>query len=371
MAEILLKDAVKTFNNGKLTAVNHFSLECHDHEFIAILGPSGAGKTTTLNLIAGIERLENGQICIGGKDVTDLPPQSRNVSMVFEGYALYPHLTVRENLAFPLKAPVRAEKLTKEQVNNKVEEWAKTIGMLELLDRKPSQLSGGQRQRVSLARALVRSPAPNVILMDEPIAHLDAKLRNSMRAELKRLQKDLGAPIIYVTHDYTEAMAMADRIYVINNGCLQQEGVPREIYNNPVDEFVASTVGEPPMNFIPGRLEHSADGSIFCFREEKLKLPRIESETVQVDLGIRPSEITVTHEKLAESCLKGEIQEILPTGAKQIMEINIQGKMILVKVDRDLSYAKGNFVFLTPAIEKTCLFDSDSKKRLNWIDGGK
>jgi len=352
---------------GSFHALNNVDLAIKKGEFFSLLGPSGCGKTTLLRIIAGFEFPDEGSVLFNDNNVTTMPPNKRCSNTVFQNYALFPHLSVYDNVAFPLKL----KKLNKSLIDERVCEYLRMVQLDTHMDKKPNQLSGGQRQRVSLTRALVRSPAQNLILMDEPIAHLDAKLRNSMRAELKRLQKDLGATIIYVTHDYTEAMAMADRIYVINNGCLQQEGVPREIYNNPVDEFVASTVGEPPMNFIPGRLEHSADGSIFCFREEKLKLPRIESETVQVDLGIRPSEITVTHEKLAESCLKGEIQEILPTGAKQIMEINIQGKMILVKVDRDLSYAKGNFVFLTPAIEKTCLFDSDSKKRLNWIDGGK
>lgn len=370
MAEILLKNAVKKYNNGKVLAVDDLTLECHDREFVAILGPSGAGKTSTLKMIAGIERLDEGQIFIDGKDVTDLPPQVRNVSMVFEGYALYPHLTVRENLAFPLRAPTRSKKLSNEEIREKVEEWAKIVGLDALLDRKTNQLSGGQRQRVSLARALIRSPEPNVILMDEPIAHLDAKLRNSMRAELKRLQKDLGVTIIYVTHDYTEAMAMADRIYVINNGCLMQQGTAKEIYESPANEFVASTVGEPPMNFISGEIKRCTNGLQFAFGESVLQLRDMDIDTEWADLGIRPSEIEIYHEDPGCDCLMGTILEILPTGAKQIMEINVSNRMVLAKVLRDISYQKGQTVYLVPMRDKLRLFHPQTKEILRAAEEG-
>jgi len=225
MADIKIENATKIYD-GNVIAVDGLSLECRDREFLAILGPSGAGKTSTLKMVAGIEKLTDGRLLVGGEDFTETPTQNRNVSMVFESYALYPHMTVRENLEFPLKAPVRVKQFQPEEITRKVDEWAKIVGLYELLDRKPNQLSGGQRQRVSLARALVRSPEPNVILMDEPIAHLDAKLRNDMRTELKHLHRELGATIIYVTHDYIEAMAMADRIAVINKGKLMQVGTP-------------------------------------------------------------------------------------------------------------------------------------------------
>lgn len=371
MAHIVLEHATKRYRNGKITAVEDLSIECRDREFLAILGPSGAGKTSTLKMIAGVEDFTEGRLLIDGVDMTHEPSQRRNVSMVFESYALYPHFTVRENLAFPLKAPARGQKLSKEEIDRTVEHWAEIVGLDQLLDRKPSQLSGGQRQRVSLARALVRSPEPNVILMDEPIAHLDAKLRNSMRAELKRLHQDLGATIIYVTHDYVEAMGMADRIVVINSGRMMQQGTPGEIYEDPVHEFVASTVGEPPMNFLPGDLEEAAEGVCFRFRDQPpLALAARPEQLGPVDLGIRPSEIQVLREPPGGGYLRGRIERILPTGAKQIMEINVSRSMVLVKVPRDLSYQRGEEVYLLPAQEKICLFDPQAKTRIHCEKGG-
>lgn len=371
MAHIVLEDATKRYRGGRVTAVEHLSIECRDREFLAILGPSGAGKTSTLKMIAGVEELTEGRLLIDGVDMTDAPPQKRNVSMVFESYALYPHFTVRENLAFPLKAPTRKQKLTAEEIERTVMEWVEIVGLDGLLDRKPSQLSGGQRQRVSLARALVRSPEPNVILMDEPIAHLDAKLRNSMRAELKRLHQDLGATIIYVTHDYVEAMGMADRIVVIDGGRVMQQGTPQEIYENPVHEFVASTVGEPPMNFLRGDLAAAGNEVRFQFREGlSLGLARLPKRLGPVDLGIRPSEIRLDRQRPEGDCLPGRIEGILPTGAKQIMEVNVANTMVLVKLPRDRSYQRGETVYLTPAPGRICLFDPEEKIRIDGRDGG-
>lgn len=371
MAEIVLKNATKKYRNGKVVAVNDMNLTCKDKGFVAILGPSGAGKTSTLKMIAGIEDLTEGSLTIGGEDMTNTAPQNRNVSMVFEGYALYPHMTVCENLAFPLKAK-RYQDWTSEQINAKVNEWAQTVGLDGLLDRKPSQLSGGQRQRVSLARALVRAPEPSVILMDEPIAHLDAKLRNSMRAELKRLHKDLGATIIYVTHDYEEAMAMADKIVVINNGELMQEGSPREIYDNPANEFVASAVGDPPINLLKGvveELDGKAVAKIGC--ECVIPLPFKPEKYCPSDIGIRPSEILISRDGDKTKDLYGTVERILPTGAKQIVEINFHNRMLLVKVKRDYSYKKGETVFLKPQDGKIYLFDSETKVRIYEDRGGK
>lgn len=367
MAHIVLEHATKRYRGGKVTAVEDLSIECRDREFLAILGPSGAGKTSTLKMIAGVEDFTEGRLLIDGADMTHEPSQRRNVSMVFESYALYPHLTVRENLAFPLKAPVRKSKLSREELNRTVERWAEIVGLDQLLDRKPSQLSGGQRQRVSLARALVRSPEPNVILMDEPIAHLDAKLRNSMRSELKRLHQQLGATIIYVTHDYVEAMGMADRIVVISGGRMMQQGTPGEVYEHPVNEFVASTVGEPPMNFLRGTLT-AGEGAVRFQLREGLSLPlAIRPQRLgEVDLGIRPAEIQVSRQRPEEEGLFGRVERILPTGAKQIMEINVARHMVLVKVPRDHSYRQGETVYLTPAQEKICLFDPEEKTSIGW-----
>ena len=369
MANILLKNVVKKYEDGKVTAVENVSFECRDKEFIAILGPSGAGKTSTLKMIAGIEKMTEGSLYIDGVEVTLLPPQKRNVSMVFESYAIYPHMTVKENLTFPLNAPVRTQDMTKEQKEAKVLEVAKVVGLDQLLDRKPSQLSGGQRQRVSLARALVRAPEPNVILMDEPIAHLDAKLRNSMRAELKRLHKDLGATIIYVTHDYVEAMGMADRIIILNNGKLEQMGSPKEIYTNPVNEFVASTLGEPPMNFLEGELVINEGKNIFKFRNQKLELNYRPSVLGLIDLGVRPSQIHVTKEIPTGNYFTGKLRNVLPTGAKQIMEVNVEGKRILAKIPRDMSYNMGDIVYLQPEMQHVCLFRSNDKTRIDFKKG--
>ena len=371
MAEIVLKNATKKYRKGKVVAVNDLTLTCKDKGFVAILGPSGAGKTSTLKMIAGIEDLTEGSLTIGGEDMTNAAPQDRNVSMVFEGYALYPHMTVRENLAFPLKAK-RYQDWTSEQINAKVNEWAQTVGLDGLLDRKPSQLSGGQRQRVSLARALVRAPEPSVILMDEPIAHLDAKLRNSMRAELKRLHKDLGATIIYVTHDYEEAMAMADKIVVINNGELMQEGSPREIYDNPANEFVASAVGDPPINLLKGVVEELNGKAVAKIGGEcVIPLPFKPEKYGPSDIGIRPSEILIFRDGDKTKDLYGIIERILPTGAKQIVEINFHNRMLLAKVKRDYSYKKGETVFLKPQDGKIYLFDSETKVRIYEDRGGK
>lgn len=371
MAEIVLKNATKKYRKGKVVAVNDLTLTCKDKGFVAILGPSGAGKTSTLKMIAGIEDLTEGSLTIGGEDMTNAAPQNRNVSMVFEGYALYPHMTVRENLAFPLKAK-RYQDWTSEQIHAKVNEWAQTVGLDGLLDRKPSQLSGGQRQRVSLARALVRAPEPSVILMDEPIAHLDAKLRNSMRAELKRLHKDLGATIIYVTHDYEEAMAMADKIVVINNGELMQEGSPREIYDNPANEFVASAVGDPPINLLKGVVEEVDGKAVAKIGSEcVIPLPFKPEKYGPSDIGIRPSEILISRDGDKTKDLYGTIERILPTGAKQIVEINFHNWMLLAKVKRDYSYKKGETVFLKPQDGKIYLFDSETKVRIYEDRGGK
>lgn len=371
MAEIVLKNATKKYRKGKVVAVNDLTLTCKDKGFVAILGPSGAGKTSTLKMIAGIEDLTEGSLTIGGEDMTNAAPQNRNVSMVFEGYALYPHMTVRENLAFPLKAK-RYQDWTSEQINAKVNEWAQTVGLDGLLDRKPSQLSGGQRQRVSLARALVRAPEPSVILMDEPIAHLDAKLRNSMRAELKRLHKDLGATIIYVTHDYEEAMAMADKIVVINNGELMQEGSPREIYDNPANEFVASAVGDPPINLLKGVVEEVDGKAVAKIGSEcVIPLPFKPEKYGSSDIGIRPSEILISRDGDKTKGLYGTVERILPTGAKQIVEINFHNRMLLAKVKRDYSYKKGETVFLKPQDGKIYLFDSETKVRIYEDRGGK
>ena len=246
MAEIQIKDLCKNF--GKVKAVIDLNLGIKDKEMLCLLGPSGCGKTTSLRMVAGLERPTSGTIHIGGKDVTNLPPRDRDIAMVFENYALYPQMTVFENIAFPLKV----KEVPEIEIKEKVMKAAGILEIQDLVDRNINQLSGGQKQRVAMGRAIVRNPS--VFLMDEPISHLDAQLRAHMRGEIKRLQKDLGTTMIYVTHDQLEAMSMADRVAIMNFGVLQQLGTPDEIFNEPVNEFVAGFIGDPPINFINGSL---------------------------------------------------------------------------------------------------------------------
>ena len=244
MAVVETRDVTKVFKEGHLGAVNHVSFETREGEFLVFLGPSGSGKTTLLRMIAGLETPTSGKILIGGQVVNDLSPRERRIAMVFQSYALYPHLSVYKNIAFPLKA----QNVPKDQHRKKVEWAAGLLGIGGLLERKPRELSGGERQRVALARAIVREPA--VFLLDEPLSNLDAKLRASAREELERFHRSVGTTSIYVTHDQVEAMAMGDRILVLNKGVVHQLGTPTEVYDNPADTFVATFLGSPPMNLV-------------------------------------------------------------------------------------------------------------------------
>ncbi len=244
MAEIVLDRVTKTHPDG-VAAVRDLSITIADGEFVVLVGPSGCGKSTTLNMIAGLDEITSGDLLIDGRRVNDLSPKDRDIAMVFQSYALYPHLTVRQNIAFPLTLT----KLAREQISEKVEQTAKTLDLVDLLDRKPDQLSGGQRQRVAMGRAIVRSP--KAFLMDEPLSNLDAKLRGQMRSEIARLQKRLGTTTVFVTHDQTEAMMLGDRLVVMSAGAVQQIGTPDELYRDPLNLFVAGFIGSPPMNFFP------------------------------------------------------------------------------------------------------------------------
>src|SRR4051794_15017842 len=249
MAEVTLKGIKKAY--GPVTVIPHFDLDIQDHEFMVLVGPSGCGKSTALRMIAGLEEITAGTISIGGRVVNDVPPKDRDIAMVFQSYALYPHMTVRENLEFGLKI----RKTPRAEMDSRVREAAEILGITELLERKPKQLSGGQRQRVAVGRAIVRKPS--VFLFDEPLSNLDAKLRVQMRAEISKLQKTLKTTTVYVTHDQIEAMTMGHRIAVMQSGKLQQVGTPLEVYEQPANLFVASFIGTPPMNLVPATL---ADG---------------------------------------------------------------------------------------------------------------
>ncbi len=247
MAEVVLRDVHKIYDNGQ-RVVDDFNLEIADKEFVVFVGPSGCGKSTTLRMIAGLEEVTGGEILIDGKVVNNTPVKDRDIAMVFQSYALYPHMTVYENMAFSLKL----KNVSKSEIARKVEETAKILGLTELLARKPKQLSGGQRQRVALGRAIIRNP--KVFLLDEPLSNLDAKLRLQMRTELLKLHKSLGATFIYVTHDQVEAMTMADRIVIMKDGVIQQVATPIETYRNPNNIFVASFMGSPGINLLPATL---------------------------------------------------------------------------------------------------------------------
>ncbi|MCV7255819.1 sn-glycerol-3-phosphate ABC transporter ATP-binding protein UgpC [Mycobacterium hackensackense] len=286
MAEIVLDHVTKSYANGAV-AVQDLSLTVNDGEFLILVGPSGCGKSTTLNMIAGLEDISSGELRIGGERVNDKQPKDRDIAMVFQSYALYPHMTVRQNIAFPLTLA----KLPKAEIAAKVEETAKILDLTALLDRRPAQLSGGQRQRVAMGRAIVRSP--KAFLMDEPLSNLDAKLRVQMRTEIARLQSRLGTTTVYVTHDQTEAMTLGDRVVVMLAGVVQQIGTPEELYNSPVNLFVAGFIGSPAMNFFPATLTDV--GLRLPFGEVTLPVEGpvthsalVEKQVAELIVGVRP-----------------------------------------------------------------------------------
>ncbi len=288
MADIVLEHVSKSYPDGAV-AVRDLSITIADGEFLILVGPSGCGKTTTLNMIAGLEDISSGELRIGGERMNEKAPKDRDIAMVFQSYALYPHMTVRQNIAFPLTLA----KMKKAEIAQKVEETAKTLDLSELLDRKPAQLSGGQRQRVAMGRAIVRHP--KAFLMDEPLSNLDAKLRVQMRGEIARLQKRLGTTTVYVTHDQTEAMTLGDRVVVMHGGVAQQIGTPDELYERPANLFVAGFIGSPAMNFFPAKL--SPVGLTLPFGEVMLD-PQVQQVIAQhptprtVIVGVRPEHLT-------------------------------------------------------------------------------
>ena len=279
MSNVILKNIKKSYDNNKVV-INNVNLEIKDKEFVVLVGSSGCGKSTLLRMIAGLENITEGEIFIGDKKVNDVPPKDRDIAFVFQSYALYPHMTVRENIAFGLKM----RKVPKAEIEKKVQEAAQILNLGEYLDRKPKQLSGGQRQRVALGRAIVRNP--KVFLMDEPLSNLDAKLRVQMRAEIKKLHEKLQTTFIYVTHDQTEALTMGDRIVVLNNGDIQQVDSPDEVYNNPKNTFVAGFIGSPQMNFIDGKDIGLDENILYGIRPEKMVKPDGNLKlTVNVDIS--------------------------------------------------------------------------------------
>lgn len=369
MAKLELKKIYKTYktDKGEVEAVRDLNLSCEDGEFLAILGPSGCGKSTTLRMIAGLEDITKGELLIGGKVVNDKSSRERNIALAFETYALYPPFTVYENIAFPL----RVRKLPENEIKRKVQEVVDLAEINDIVDKKPSQLSGGQMQAVGLARALVREPS--VFLLDEPISHFDSRQRSRMRVRIKKLQKTLGITMVYVTHDQLEAMAMADRIAIMNFAELQQVGTPGEIYNEPVNTFVAGFIGDPPMNMIECRIS-SNEGEI-CLEGDGFKIPlsgQLQKQLSQknlkrgheVILGIRPHFVSVSQEK-EENFIRGTVYNNEFLGEDRVFSLKIgENSSIQALVDSTLNIDEGAKVYVGIDQSKLRLFDKQTGKYL-------
>jgi len=317
MARITLSHVDKRYPNGFI-ASRDLSLEIADGEFLVLVGPSGSGKSTVLRMIAGLEKPTGGTITIGDRDVTRLPPQERDIAMVFQSYALYPHMSVRDNMAFGL----RLRRQSDEMVGRRVTEVAEALGLTSMLNRKPAQLSGGQRQRVALGRAIVREP--KAFLFDEPLSNLDAQLRVETRAELARLHRRLGATMVYVTHDQVEAMTLGTRVAVLKDGALQQVAPPMELYRRPQNQFVASFIGSPSMNFVRGAIERENGRPRFVAPGLALPVPESASALVgPVVLGVRPHDIALG--STSEGAARGVVSLVEPLGSEQIVYVSVPG----------------------------------------------
>ena len=350
MASVSLRNLTKRW--GGFVAVDDQSLEIHDREFLVLLGPSGCGKTTTMRMIAGLEEPTSGEIRIGGRVVNDELPRDRDVAMVFQNYGLYPHMTVRDNIAYPLK--VRGGR-SAEEIRERVRAAAAKVQLEELLDRRPRALSGGQRQRVALARAIVRTP--QVFLMDEPLSNLDAKLRVTMRAELKHLSHELRITTVYVTHDQIEAMTLADRVAVMSHGRIQQLGTPEEIYDDPKNLFVAGFIGSPAMNLIQGETEGGR------FLVEGAPITTVGSGARGgVVLGVRPEDLELTEPGAGSFDAAVYASEL--TGESVLVTVEIAGRRIAAKADRHTRKAIGETVGIRIDPAHTYVFDAASGERL-------
>jgi len=361
VVDVVLEHLTKYF--GKVRAIEDINLHIKDKEFLVLLGPSGCGKTTTLRCIAGLETPTSGNIYIGDELVNDVPTRDRNIAMVFQNWALYPHMTVFDNIAFPL----RMRKYPRNEIERKVREVAELLQISELLERKPGELSGGQQQRVALGRAIVREP--NVFLMDEPLSNLDAKLRVYMRAELKTLQKRLGVTTIYVTHDQVEAMTMSDRIALLNDGRLQQVGTAEEIYTHPANLFVAGFIGSPPMNFMDGSFVEKEgkafiDTGFFMLDVTNLSdLIKKNATSSELVFGIRPEDITLS-KKPVEGGIKAKVYVIEPLGRKAIVNIEVGDTIFKVEEKADFKAQSGEEIWMIFNKEKLYIFDKRTSRAI-------
>ena len=371
MAAITIKDMCVSYNKGKTYVLDKLNLDIKDGEFCVFLGPSGCGKSTAMYSIAGLLEPFSGQVYFGdklmtetegGKKKTFVPPQERNIAMVFQEYALYPNMTVRENMGFALKT----KKVPKEEIDKLVNEQAAKLELTELLDRRIAQLSGGQRQRVALGRALVRSP--QVFLLDEPLGNLDAKLRDQVRYELKKIQKELNITTIYVTHDQTEAMTMADHIVLLSGGHIMQEGTPNDLYDHPANEFVAGFLGTPQINIFPCDVKQENGSLILDAGTFRLNAPDAVKDSLapyvgkKVDLGIRPSDFEIAQEGV--NSIRAEIDSIEPLGDAYLLYVRIGEKVVVFKYAGEKAPTESELL-LTPNMAKLHLFDPDTQKRIN------
>ena len=371
MATVSLKGIKKIYDN-KVTAVHDFNLEIADKEFIVLVGPSGCGKSTTLRMVAGLEDISEGDLLINGKRMNDVEPKDRDIAMVFQNYALYPHMTVYENMAFALKL----RKVPKDEIDKKVREAAEILDITQYLERKPKALSGGQRQRVAIGRAIVRNP--QVFLMDEPLSNLDAKLRNQMRAEIIKLRQRIDTTFIYVTHDQTEAMTLGDRIVIMKDGFIQQIGTPQQVFDHPANIFVAGFIGTPQMNFFDGQLV--ADGDHYYVKimdatmelspeaQAALKAKGVPSKAVTI--GIRPEHISFA-ESAGAHCLTGSVDVSEMMGSEIHLHVNAGGRDVVLRIPTtELSaehkggIAYGTQVHFTFRGDLMHLFDPETEKNL-------
>ncbi len=356
MARVALKGVNKKF--GQVLAVDNLTLEARDKEFVVFLGPSGCGKTTSLRCIAGLESIDEGEIYIGDTLVNDLEPKERDVAMVFQNYALYPHMTVYRNMAFPLEN----FGFPRDEIDRRIRAAAELLQIEPLLQRKPKQLSGGQQQRVALGRAIVRNP--KVFLMDEPLSNLDAKLRVYMRAELKKLQKELGVTTIYVTHDQVEAMTMADRIAIMNQGVLQQYDSPKALYSHPSNTFVAGFVGSPPINFFDCSVRDSTvlDAGEFTYPMPAAYAGLLASASSgEVVLGLRPQDVIIDGTQSGrEESIQARVYTTEPMGDMAILDVKIGEILVKIVVSPDFEATEGQDLWVHFHPEKMLLFDKKS-----------
>lgn len=369
MADVVLKHAYKVYPNGT-KAVNDFSIEIFDKEFIVFVGPSGCGKSTVLRMIAGLEEITAGELFIGGARVNDLEPKARDIAMVFQNYALYPHMTVFENMAFALKL----RHIKRGEIKNRVEAAAEILGLSDYLDKKPSAMSGGQRQRVALGRAIVREP--KVFLLDEPLSNLDAKLRTQMRTEITKLHRRIGTTFIYVTHDQVEAMTMGDRIVVMKDGYILQTDTPSNLYNFPENKFVAGFIGTPPMNFWSGRFFDEGNFVSFEFCERKIDIPKSKLKKLKkeyidgrgVILGVRPENIIIGGEDGAMTCVVEQVEEL---GSETLVycDFNTDAERgydaspskMTVRAQAGVKVKAGDILKVAFNLDNLCFFDAEKE----------